>query len=170
MPTFADPIQTLINWGTTYLSYQTDDSTPITATVANNLLEVIDYLTWTQHQPIDRPTVVVGPIRRVVENHYNIGDSPQSRKDLRYKIELSIWAKKTLNPNIGGYNGAYGLVESVLSAVITRQTKITDVNTSYNYLLLSIDTGPVENPRDFEPTTDQHHVVYILDLWRQTVQ
>lgn len=162
--TVVDPIATLQTIFQSYVSYQSDDSTPITENYVNNGLEIQSFPFGLNKQRI-APLIIVGPITSTVVKPQNIGDSPNSRWLHKYFIECHILTQTYQSPNISGYNAAMKIMESIRAVIVEHQTS---VDGSGNWLLMKLSKGPYNGP-DTRITPDRYDLVFLMELWRSVV-
>ena len=101
--TVVDPISALVYVFQNYVSYQTDDATPVTQNYANNGLAVEVFPQEKNRQKI-APIIEVGPMHPTEVTPENIGNTPNSRWLHKHFIECSIDTQTFQNPNISGYS------------------------------------------------------------------
>ncbi|MCL5068050.1 MAG: hypothetical protein M1368_06835 [Thaumarchaeota archaeon] len=134
----VDPLAALQAVFQSYVSYKSDDATPVTENCANNGLDVEIFPFGTRKQRAV-PMIEVGPVLETIVKPQNIGDSPNSRWAYQYLIEVHVYTQTYSTPNISGYNGMIGLSESIRQVLIQRQST---VDGSGSWLLMSLSSGP----------------------------
>ena len=162
--TTIDPIAALEQVFQNNLSYQSDDSTPITETYANNGLDV-EAFPYGRRHAIICPLVQVGPISSTIVKPSNIGDSPNSRWYYAHMVECHLYTQDFQTPNVSGYNAKSKLWENIRQTLIQKQST---VDGSGNWLLMTLASGPHDGP-DTEVTPDRFDVVFIVKLERSQV-
>jgi hypothetical protein len=161
---FPDPIAAVVSVFRNNLSYQSDDSTPITETFANNGLDVEPFPFGKRKQFIV-PLVEVGPIQHTRVTPQNVGNSPNSRWLYVHYIECHVYTQTFSSPNISGYDAMVRLCESIRQVIVQNQAS---VDGSGNWLLLALSNGPYAGAGT-TVTPDRYDTVFLLELWRSQV-
>lgn len=159
-----DPIAAIQTVIQNNVSYQSDDSIPVTENFSNNGLDVEVFPYGRKKQRLT-PLVEVGPISDTIVKPENIGNTPNSRWLYQYLVELHVFTQTFSSPNITGYDGMTQIAESIREVIIQNQSS---VDGSGNWLLLEISSGPKFGP-ETAVTPDRFELVYVLKLWRSTV-
>ena len=160
----VDPLAALQSVFQTYVSYQSDDATPLTENYANNGLE-IEVFPFALNKQRIAPLITIGPILSTIVKPQNIGNSPNSRWLHKYMIECHILTQTYQSPNISGYNAAMELMESVRQIIVQNQTS---VDGSGNWLLMKLSKGPFSGP-ETKITPDRYDLIFLVELWRSVV-
>ena len=160
----VDPLAAIQTVFQNYVSYQSDDETPVTETFANNGLEIEIFPYGTKKQRLV-PLIEVGPVSETIVKPENIGDSPNSRWLYQYLVEVHLYTQTYSSPNISGYNGMVKITESIRQVLIQKQSS---VDGSGNWLLMTLSSGPKTGPGTVV-SPDRFHVVFVLKLQRSAV-
>ncbi len=160
----VDPLAAIQTVFQDYVSYQSDDATPITQTFANNGLDVEIFPFGTRKQRLV-PLIEVGPVSETIVKPENIGDSPNSRWLYQYLVAVHVYTQTYSSPNISGYNGMTKITESIRQTLIQKQSTIDG---SGNWLLMTLSSGPKTGP-ETTVTPDRYDQVFIIKLQRSVV-
>ena len=161
---FPDPLVALQTVFSNYVSYESDDATPVVETVANNGLAVLIFPKDKTKQRIV-PFIEVGPIQHTTVTPQNIGDSPNSRWLHKHLIECHVYAQTYQSPNISGYDGVTRIWESIRQVLVQHQST---ADGSGNWLLMRLSAGPFSGP-DTTITPDRYDYVFVVELDRSVV-
>ncbi|MDG6906039.1 MAG: hypothetical protein JRN20_09675 [Nitrososphaerota archaeon] len=162
--TFADPLLALQTVFSSYVSYQSDDSIPVTENVSNNGLAVTVFPQSRAKQRVV-PFIEVGPIQHTTVNPQNIGNTPNSRWLHKHFVECHVYAQTYQSPNISGYDAVTRIWESIRQTIVQNQTS---VDGSGNWLLMRLSSGPLSGP-DTSITPDRYDYVFVVELDRSIV-
>ncbi len=147
-----------------FVSYQSDDATPVTENFANNGLDIEVFPFGKKKQRI-APLIEIGPVLETIVKPQNIGDSPNSRWLYQYLVEVHLYTQTYSSPNISGYNGMVKITESIRQVLIQKQST---VDGSGNWLLMTLSNGPKAGP-DTKVSPDRYDTVFVLKLQRSVV-
>jgi|SRR5579875_424100 len=164
MTTVVDPLAALATVFQNYVSYQSDDASPVTETYANNGLDV-QLVPYAAKKQRICPLIVVGPIQRTNVRPQNIADSPNSRWLHRHLIECHLLTQTYFSPNISGYNGMTKIWESIRAVLVQKQST---VDGSGNWLNMRLSNGPFMGP-DTDVTPGRYDLAFVVELWRSVV-
>jgi hypothetical protein len=160
----VDPLAALEYVFENYLSYPSDDATPVTETFSNNGLDIEVFPQGKRHAFI-APMIEVGPISTTIVTPQNIGDSPNSRWLYRHLVECHLHTQDFQTPNISGYNGMVKIWEAIRALIVQRQSTIDG---SGNWMLMKLSKGPYAGP-DTQITPDRYDLAFIIELMRSAV-
>lgn len=162
--TVVDPLAALEFVFENFVSYQSDDPTPITYDYLNDGLDIEVFPQGKRHAFI-MPMIEVGPISATIVNPQNIGNSPNSRWLHKHLIECHLHTQDFQTPNISGYNGMVKIWESIRAIIVQNQST---VDGSDNWMIMMLSKGPYAGP-DTQITPDRYDIVFIVELWRSVV-
>ncbi len=164
MSSVVDPIAALVTVFQDYVSYASDDASPVTEDYSNDGLFILVY---PQEKAKQRtaPLIEVGPLLHTEVSPENIGNTPNSRWLHKHFIQCSIETQTYQSPNISGYNGVTKIWESIRANLVSNQTT---VDGSGNWLLMRLSAGPYIGPGTVV-TPDRYEYVFVVELWRSVV-
>lgn len=160
----VDPLAALQDVFENNVSYESDDSIPITENYQNDGLDV-EVFPYSERHALICPLITVGPIQSTIVNPQNIGDSPNSRWHHKLLIECHLLTQDFQTPNISAYNGMAKIWESIRSVLVEKQST---VDGSGNWLLMTLSKGPYTGP-DSHVTPDRYDTVFVVKLERSVV-
>jgi hypothetical protein len=159
-----DPLAALEFVFENYVSYQSDDASPVTWDYLNEGLDIEVFPQGRRHAFI-APMIEVGPISTTIVKPQNLGSTPNSRWLHRHLIECHLHTQDFQTPNISGYNGMIKIWESIRAVLVQQQN---NVDGSGNWMLMMPSKGPYAGP-DTQITPDRYDTVFIVELWRSVV-
>jgi hypothetical protein len=162
--TTIDPLAAIQTVFQNFVSYQSDDATPVTENFSNNGLDVEIFPYGTKKQRL-APLIEIGPVSETLVNPENVGDSPNSRWLYQYLVEVHLYTQTFANPNISGYNAMAKITESIRQVLIQKQSS---VDGSGNWLLMTLSSGPRAGPGT-TITPDRYEIVFVIKLLRSAV-
>ena len=164
MTSIPDPLAAIQSVFQSNVSYQSDDTVPVTEDFTSNGLDVEVFPFGSKKQRLV-PLIEVGPVSETIVKPENIGDSPNSRWLYQYLIEVHLYTQTYSSPNISGYNGMTKITESIRQVLIQKQST---VDGSGNWLLMTLSSGPKTGPQT-TVSPDRYDQLFIIKLQRSAV-